>query len=398
MSKISTLLFVLTMISGLYWVWALACVSAFRRRPAPASQYVPPVSVLKPLQGDDGQLYANLRSFCRQDYPEYEILFGVEDADDPATAIVHRLIREFPCLDISLVIGGPLLGTNRKVSNLAHLCRRARYDTLVLADGDMRVGRDYLGAVVAPLNDPAVGAVTCSYRGSAPAGVWSTLGAMFINEWFLPSVLVAARLEPMRHAFGATIGLRRSTLASIGGFEALADYLADDYMLGRLISGRGLRVVLSSYVVENVVVEPDLRTLFYHELRWTRTVRSVRPVSYSLSAVTHGIPLALLLLLSAGPTPLALSSLLLHLGLRCGGRVLLYRRLNQAVPWPSALLVPVRDVLSFILWALSFLGQDIRWSGRRLRIQADGKLRRALPSELPRPVNAPAEAASLGRK
>ena len=397
MSRVSTLLFVLSVISGLYWIWALACVNAFRRRSGP-SRSLPPVSILKPLQGDDGQLYANLRSFCQQVYPRYEVLCGVQDADDPAVEVVQRLIQEFPQLDIRLAVGGPLLGTNLKVSNLAHLSRRARYKTLVLADSDMRVGPDYLGTVVTPLLDPTVGAVTCLYWGSAPARGWSTLGAMFINEWFLPSALVAARLEPLRHAFGATIAFRKHTLASIGGFEAVADYLADDYMLGQLISRQGLRVVLSPYVVENVVVEKDLRSLFFHELRWTRTVRAVRPMSYSFSAVTHGIPLALLFLLSAGPTPLALTVFLLHLGLRCGGRALLYRRLDQPVPWTSTWLVPVRDILSFVLWALSFVGREIRWNGHHLRVQADGKLHWVVRIEAAQPVNTRTEPAALGRK
>jgi ceramide glucosyltransferase len=399
MSRTSILLFMLSMISGLYWAWILVCMRSFGRKPSPP-RYSPPVSVLKPLQGDDGHLYANLRSFCQQVYPNYQLLFGVQDPADPAVAIVNRLIREFPHLDMALVVGGPLIGTNLKVSNLANLSQRAKHEVLVVADADMRVTPNYLRVVVAPLEDPAVGLVTCLYKGkgSARAGVWSTLGAMFINEWFVPSALAGARLEPIRHAFGATMAFRRDTLASIGGFKAVADYLADDYMLGWLISCQGLRVLLSPYVVENVVVENGFRSLFVHELRWARTVRGVRPAAYFFSGITHGIPLALLFLMKVGPTPLGLGVLLLHLGLRCGGRVIIYRKLDQPFPWRSTWLVPVRDMLSCILWAFSFLGRSIQWNGHHLQIHADGKLRWAAQDGTSPTADVPTEPAPLAWK
>ena len=398
MSKINLLLFGLTIVSAIYWLSAMVVTSRFGRRRFRCRGFYPPVTVLKPLCGADRYLYDNLRSFCEQDYPKYQVIFGVREQDDPAVQVVNRLIQEFPHLDLTLVVSDRRIGTNLKVSNLSNLCRQAKYNTLVLADSDMRVGPDYLSAVVAPLEDQTVGVVTCLYKGGAPDGLWSTLGAMFINEWFFPSALVAAWLGPLRHAFGATIACRRDTLASIGGFEALADYLADDYMLGRLVSRQGLRIALSSYVVENVVVEKDLQTLFFHELRWTRTFRTVRPVSYFLSFVTYGIPLSFFFLVSSGLSRLAVGTFAGHLVLRYGAHVFLHRTLRLSVPWYSAWLVPIRDVLSFILWALSFLGQSVRWNGHRFRVQADGRLRPAIKAGPALPTTGFSEPVSLGQK
>ena len=399
MSDIDLLLFGLTIVSAIYWLSAIVVTSRFGRRRVPCRGFYPPVTVLKPLCGTDRSLYDNLRSFCEQDYPTFQVIFGVRDSGDPAIRVVRHLIRDFPNCDLRLVVSDRLLGPNLKVSNLSNLCRLAKYDTLILADSDMRVGPDYLSAVVAPLQDQKVGVVTCLYKGVAPArGVWSHLGAMFINEWFFPSALVATRLGPLQHAFGATIACRRDTLASIGGFEALADYLADDYMLGRLVSRQGLRIALSSYVVENVVVEKNLQALFFHELRWTRTFRTVRPVAYFLSFVTYGIPLSFFFLVSSGLSRLAVGAFAGHLVLRYGTHVFLHRTLRLSVAGYSAWLVPIRDVLSFILWALSFLGQSVRWNGHRFRVQADGRLRPAIKVGPALPTTGFSEPVSLGQK
>jgi len=376
----SILLLVLAILSVLYWVYALRSDRRLRDRRGTRSPHAPPVTVLKPVRGDDGQLYANLRSFCEQDYPHHEVLFGVASADDPAVPVIERLIGEFPHLDLACVVTSAVTGANRKVNLLEALTRRARHDILVIADADMRVGPDYLQTIVGALADPSVGLVTCLYRGVSAGGLASSLGAMFINEWFIPAVLVGARLGPLRYAFGATLACRREVLASIGGFAAVADYLADDYMIGTLVSRRGLRIALAPLVVSNIVVETDLRGLVLHELRWARTFRTVRPLAYACSIVTHGIPLAALLLLAAGPTPAAVGLLALHLAIRCSGRVALYRRLGVPLHWSTMGLVPVRDVLSFILWASSFLGREVCWAGERFRVDADGRLHPLVPA------------------
>ena len=366
----------LVILSAVYWLAALAAVAFYRRRRPSTSGPASPVTILKPLRGDDGQLYQNLRSFCRQDYRDFEIVFGVRHLQDPAVAVVERLRHEFPGLELKLVADSRTIGTNLKVSNLANLVRHAKHDTLIVADSDMRVDPGYVRAVVGPLEDPRVGLVTCLYRGVAPRGVASQLGAMFINEWFLPAALVGTHVERLRHAFGATIACRRDTLRSIGGFEAIADQLADDYMLGWLVSGLGLRVVLVPYVVENVVTERNLRTLLVHELRWARTFRTLRPVTYCCSLLTYGIPLSVLWLVASGGSGPACVATALHVGLRVVGRRGLYRALGQPPPWSGTWLVPIRDLVSFVVGIVSFLGRTVRWNDEPFHVHRDGRLER----------------------
>jgi len=366
----------LVILAAVYWLAAFASVVLYRRRRPSASDVASPVTILKPLRGNDGQLYENLRSFCLQDYRSFEILFGVRHLHDPAVAVVERLSHEFPGLELKLVADSRTIGTNLKVSNLANLVRHAKHDTLIVADSDMRVGPGYVRSVVGPLEDRRVGLVTCLYRGVAPYGVASHLGAMFINEWFLPAALVGTYVEPLRHAFGATIAFRRDTLGSIGGFEAVADQLADDYMLGWLVSERGLRVVLVPYVVENVVTERNLQTLILHELRWARTFRTLRPVAYFCSLFTYGIPLSVLWLAASRGCGAAWIALGAHIGLRAVGRLVLYRSLGQPLPWFDTWLVPVRDVVSFVVGILSFLGRTVRWNDEAFRVRRGGRLER----------------------
>ena len=378
MSSIDFGLLGLSVFAALYWLGALICVDLFGRRRSTAGRSSTPVSVLKPLRGDDGQLYENLRSFCEQDYPRFEVIFGVEGLDDPAVAVVDRLIREFPHLELRLVVDDRAIGTNRKASNLANIIRQAKHDTFIVADGDMRVGPAYIRTVVAPLDDRTVGLVTCLYYGVASRDVASRLNAMFLNEWFLPAALVGARIEGLRHAFGATIACRGDTLRAIGGFEAVADHLADDYMLGWLASRRGLRVALSPYLVKNVVIERDLRSLFFHELRWHRTLRTVRPVSYFCSLFTYGTPVSLLWAGVGTAGRVALFTAGIHVGLRCLGRATLYRSLGRRVEWSETWLVPIRDTASFVLGVLSFLGRTVRWHDELFRVRRDGRLEHLL--------------------
>jgi ceramide glucosyltransferase len=362
---------ILTMI---YWLVAMASVVASRGTPPAATRFSPPVTVLKPLRGDDGYLYENLRSFCVQDYPAYEVTFGVQDSCDPAVVVVERLIREIPDVSMRLVVDERRVGTNPKINNVVNLVGHAKHDTLILSDSDMRVTPSYLRAVVAPLEDSAVGLVTCLYYGVAPRGVVSRLGAMFINEWLFPAALVSTRIGRLRHAFGATIGCRRGTLRAIGGFEAVADHLADDYMLGWLTSRRDLRVALAPYIVENVVAERDLRTLFFHELRWARTLRTLRPVSYACSLFTYGFPLSLLWVAASGAAGLSVAALVAHLGLRCVARIVVSRSIGRLAPWSHIWLIPIRDLASCALGILSFLGHSVRWGDEHFRVRSDGHL------------------------
>src|SRR5580693_96544 len=252
----------------------------------------PAVTILKPLCGDEHELYECLRSFCDQDYPKFQIVFGVADGADPAAEVVSRLQREFPKIDLKLVVDRRQHGSSRKVSNLMNMMPLAQHDLLVISDSDVRVPRDYLSRIVPPLLDPDVGIVTCPYQGTPRSGLWSLLGSMFINDWFIPSVRVAALSGSRAFAFGVTIALRRQVLASIGGLAAIANQLADDYRLGELTRARGLRTILSDVVVETCVDERSFGGLVRHELRWLRTIRAVRPIGYTLSFMTFSVPVA----------------------------------------------------------------------------------------------------------
>lgn len=368
---------VVTAAPFLYVLVATLAVLLFRRRPQPTGVRRPPVTVLKPVCGLEVDLYENLRSFCEQDYPAFQVLFGVRDADDPAIPVIERLIADLPEGDLDLVVDGRTIGPNLKVSNLANLHRRAKHDIVIVADSDMRVGRGYLAAVTAPFDDPGVGAVTCLYKGTASGGLASTLGAMFINEWFFPSVLVALIFQPLRFCFGATMAARRAALEAIGGFEALAWYLADDHYLGKLIGAQGYEVVLSRYVVENIVHEPSFMALCRHELRWARTVSSAQAVGYAFSFVTYAVPMAILASLAVG---LSTGVVEVEVGVIVGAivlRLLLHwaacRTLD--VRQSSAFwLVPVRDILCFMIWVASFFGRTVEWRGGRYAVTGDGIL------------------------
>ncbi|HUI71607.1 MAG TPA: bacteriohopanetetrol glucosamine biosynthesis glycosyltransferase HpnI [Spirochaetia bacterium] len=338
-----------------------------------AVPYQGPVTILKPVCGSDAQLYENLRSFCDQDYPECQVVFGVSDAGDPAVEIIERVIKEFPERDLTRVVNSRAIGANAKVSNLSNMAEAAKHDLLLVADSDMRVDRCYASTIASSFQNPGIGAVTCLYKGSPVGGLPSALGSMFINDWFLPSVLVALTFQPMRFCFGATMAVRRSALNAIGGFEALAGYLADDYMLGELVSRQGYSVLLSSYVVENIVLEESLMSLFSHELRWARTVRTVQPVGYFFSFLTNTIVLSGSYCLASRLSPVSLLPLLIALSTRILLHCVVHLKLR--VPGRAAPeLVPVRDVLSFAVWAASFWGRSIRWRGRDLVVQSDGRL------------------------
>jgi len=375
-----TVTFAVALFSILYVALATYAVASYsrtcrRRRNHRQSESAPlrPATVLKPICGTDPNLYENLRSFCQQAYPQYQLVFGVSDAADPAVTTIQRVMADFPNLDLTLVVDDRLIGTNFKVSSLANMLHLAKHDILVIADSDMRVGPDYLRTIVAPFEDPQVGAVTCLYKGTPVGGLSSALAAMFINEWFLPSVLVALTFERLRFCFGASMAVTRKALDAIGGFEPLANDLADDYMLGKLISERGYAIHLAPYLVENVVREPDFKTLLLHELRWARTVRSVRPAGYALSFLTYSLPMAILFLLAtrfadAGVVAVALA-IALRVRLHFAARAALDIS-SPAMPW----LIPIREVLAFLVWCASFLGRSVQWRNGKFSLSPDGRL------------------------
>ena len=333
---------------------------------------LPPVTMLKPLCGAEPETYDYLRSFCLQAYPTFQVIFGVSDPDDPAIAIVQRLQREFPASDLKLVIDRRQHGSNRKVSNLINMMPLARHDVLVISDADVRVESDYLARVVAPLSLPDVGIVTAGYRGKSRSNPWSKLGSLFINEWFMPSVYVAAAFGSRSFAFGTTIALRRQVLNAIGGFNAIANQLADDYRLGELTRRLGLRTVLSDVVVETCVVERSFADLVSHELRWLRTIRALRPLSYCFCFITFGVPTAALgALLAGGHLPA-----LVMLALTVIARLMLHAQVDKS-RWAvgELLALPVRDSLSFGLWAWSFVTRRVQWRDDQYSVSSDGSVR-----------------------
>jgi ceramide glucosyltransferase len=331
-----------------------------------------PVTVLKPLCGAEPGLDHSLRSLCEQDYAAgVQIVFGLQNPADPALAVLEGLRRDYPRLDLAVVVDPTRHGASAKVSNLINMMRVARHDWLVLADSDVIAPPGYLAAVTAPLADPAVGIVTCPYRGVPRPGLWSLLGSLFINDWFIPSVRVAALFGSRAFAFGATIALRRDALDAIGGLRAIADQLADDYRLGELTRRRGLRTVLSDVVVDTWVDERTLRQLVQHGLRWLRTIRVVRPGGYAFSAVTFSLPVAALGCALAGGTPLALSLL--------GATLLARLMLHLTAQWPARSwsrlwAIPLADALGFALWCGAFVTREVQWRQGRYRVARDGSV------------------------
>jgi ceramide glucosyltransferase len=333
---------------------------------------LPPASILKPLCGEDPDLYENLASFCRQDYPAFQIVFGVQDPADPAIAVVRRLMAEFPGRDLTLVVESGHEGGNLKVANLQNMLPAARHELIVIADSDMRVSRGYLAAVTAPLLDPTTGLVTCLYRGVPAADGWSRLGALHINHGFLPQVLVAETLGASGGCFGATIALHRGTLAAIGGFAAIADRLADDHALGAGVRRLGRAVVLSPHIVDNIIAEHSLVALFRHELRWARTIRAIAPAGFLGSVVTQPMVLALAAL-ALGMQPLAAPAMLLA-SLLCRG--IMVRMVDHALGLPRTplWLLPGRDLLSFAVFVASFFTRKVAWRDRIFRVGRNGQL------------------------
>jgi ceramide glucosyltransferase len=338
----------------------------------PVTGTPPPVTILKPLCGAEPETYACLRSFCHQHYPQFQIVFGVADAADPAVAVVTRLQSEFPVLALTLCIDRQQHGSNRKVSNLINMLPLATHGILVLADSDICVAPDYLANVVGPLREAGVGIVTCTYRGRPRGGFWSLLGSLFINEWFVPSVRVAVMGGSRAFAFGATIAIRREVLAGIGGFQAIADHLADDYRLGELTRRVGLRTVLSHVVVDTVVCETTFKQLVRHELRWLRTIRAVNPFGYGFLFLTFGVPVAALGSLLAEGSSVTLGML----GVTTLARCLLHVRIRRpGVPVTYLLLLPLREMLSLGLWGWSFITRRVQWRDACLDIARDGSAR-----------------------
>jgi len=355
-------------------------LGAVKENQANLDRVFPPVSILKPLKGIDPEIYESFRSHCLQDYPEYEIIFGVSDPTDPAVASVQQLQREFPQRAIRLVVCPKVLGANVKVSNLEQMLTQSRFDHFIVNDSDIRVASDYIARVVKPLTDDDVGMVTCLYRGIPTQTLPSHLESLGISTDFIPGVLVARKVEGGLHfGLGSTLAFRKKDLERIGGFRSIVDYLADDYELGRRIANLGLKVVLSDVVVETHVPAYDWRGFLAHQMRWARGVRDARFGGYIGLASTFGLFWALLNLVAFRAAPWTWLVLLAMLLLRVivagvvGSTILQDRQLVSQL-W----LLPGRDLIAVGIWIASFTGHTVNWRGDRFELRK-GRLRRVQP-------------------
>lgn len=353
----------------LYYAAAILSAQRFRagmQHPAADPSFAPPVSILKPVRGLDPEAYENFAGYCRLDYPEYEILFAVESLRDPAVPVIEQLQRDFPHIPITLVEVPERLGASAKVSKMARLAREARYDLLVISDSDVQVEPHHLRRVVDPFRDTGVGAVTCLYRG-IPAPHWTAeLEAVGAVTDFFAGVLLAREVQGVRFLLGATMAVRRSCLDEIGGFEAMADYYADDHELGARVAARGHRIEFASDIVATHYPAMNVASLLRHQLRWALTVRHARPWGHAGLVFTHGLPWAVAAALLApsaveAGAVLAVCAMLRlwmawEVGVGVAGDSVVRRRW-----W----MLPLRDAMGFGVWLASFLYNRIDWRGER---------------------------------
>ncbi|SNB46517.1 bacteriohopanetetrol glucosamine biosynthesis glycosyltransferase HpnI [Geobacter sp. DSM 9736] len=364
-----------------YSLLSLFCAAPFFRRhncSAGSHGEAAPVTILKPVKGVDAESFENFASFCRQDYSEFQIVFAAASADDPVVPVIRRLMAEFPDRDIDLVIDGRIYGPNYKVCNLINAFPRAKHDILIVCDSDIRVGTRFLQEVCASFADPQVGLVTSLYRTRGVHGAATAIEALGFTTEMVPNVMVARRLEGLSFALGASMAVRREALEAIGGFPALVDYLADDYQLGNKVHRAGYRLELSDYWVESIMHRESLDSVLSRQLRWARTMRVSRPGGYFASGITQPAPAALLALLLEYGSATAWGAVILLYFVRSIVSLVYSRRFVRDGLLPRYLwLLPLRDLLSFGTWALSFLGSRVRWRGHLFRVLPGGKLTEA---------------------
>ena len=333
----------------------------------------PPISVLKPLHGDEPLLEEALSSFCLQDYPAFQIVFGVQDPADSALAVVRRLAARFPQADLAVVVDPTPHGPNRKVANLMNMLPKARHEVLLIADADTHAAPDFLARVAAALRQPGVGLVTTVYTGLPAQPVLACrLGAAQITHAFLPGVLLG-RAMGREDCLGATMALRRETLQALGGFAALVGHLADDAVLGMLVRAQGSRIALAHTVPATTVPEPTLAALLRHELRWARTMRSVAPAPYAASALQYPLAFAALAGVVAGFAGWSLALFGVAWAIRAAVARGIDRLLGLATRAPVWLL-PLRDLISIGVILASFAGSRVEWRGQVLRVDRPADL------------------------
>jgi ceramide glucosyltransferase len=348
-----------------YYVLAITAARRFfRNRPPVQKDFTPPVSVLKPVRGLDREAYENYASFCRQEYPEFEIIFGVTESTDPAVPVIEKLVRDFPRCKIRLLIGAEPLGTGDKVNKLCRMVREAQYEILIISDSDIRVAPGYLYAVAAPFADPRIGAVTCLYRGITDGSLVSEMEALGNTCDFDAGVLSAWQLGGLDFTLGATMATTKTRLTEIGGFEALVDHFSDDYELGHRIAALGYRVDVTTFPVFTVFPTQTLAQCFRHQVRWTLTMKHSKPWGHFSLIFTHGLPWTILAVAIAPSWPVAAFYVAGYIVLRglmawtvgvWGVQDPILRR--------KMYLVPLRDAFAFAVWLTSFFKRRVEWRG-----------------------------------
>lgn len=354
---------------------AVLAAGRFRRRPEPeAMDFWPAVTVLKPIKGTDSEMYENLASFLRQDYPRLQVLFCLHNSEDPALPLLKKLRQDFPQVDIDIVISKNRIGYNPKVNNLSNAYGFAKHDLLVISDSDIRVAPDFLRRAVSPFGDPHVGLLTCFYRSATGPGLGARLESLSVNAQFLPQALVAAFWGGLRFAMGAVMIVRRSAFETAGGLAALSEHLADDFVLGRAVAAVGYRVEFSNAVVDSIPERTSVAQQFAHQVRWSRTIRVCNPAGYYGSIAIHGGPLLLLHGALAG-SPAAFAA---FFALECWRALMiawLHRsyldnpRLARDLP-----LLPLSDVIHFGAWLVGLRSSTVLWRGEAYAVSPGGRL------------------------
>lgn len=366
-------LFALALAPLAYYVVAILAAGRFFRAPKPvsvSSEFTPPVSILKPIYGLDRETYENYASFCAQDYPDYEILFCVSDEQDPATAVIRKLIEDFPNRAIRLLVGSDPLGVSDKVNKLCRMTREAKHPIVIVSDSDVRVDSGYLRAVASPFQNLKVGAVTCLYRGLTDGSLAADLEAIGNSTDFAAGVLVAWLFSDVNFMLGATMAVRKTSLAEIGGFESLVDYFSDDYELGNRIAEKNYRVELIPHSVAIVYPHQTLQDAFRHQLRWNLSIRFSRPAGHLGLIFTQGLPLCILAAIFAPSATLAFAILAAYIILRAASAwVIGVRGMKDANLRGKMELLVLRDAFAFVVWLVSFFPRRIFWRGKQFQVR-----------------------------
>ncbi|MGA8368182.1 MAG: glycosyltransferase [Candidatus Acidiferrales bacterium] len=362
----------------IYYCIALYSSARFFNQPqkwsAPNAGFTPPVSILKPVRGLDPEAYENFESFCRQDYPEYEILFCIGDAGDPVLPTIERLIRSFPERRIRVLFGSGRSAANDKVAKLVRLVHEAQHEVVVINDSDVRVKPDYLRTLVAPLADPAVGAVTCFYAATHEKSFAENLQTIGMFSDFYAGILVAWQLDGVKFALGPSIATTRTRLAEFGGYEAIENRPADDLLVGRLIADQGHEVALLPYTVLTVADYESMGALLHKRLRWMVVMRHMRPWGHFGLLCTQGLPWCLAAAAIHPSAAVAFGYFGMYAGLRAAMTWMIgVQGLKQRGLWRKMALIPVWDALAFVIWLASFSRKSIRWRNAKYYIQ-DGLL------------------------